>query len=152
MSTKGQNVTVTLRKVSTGHRVTAFSLDDLNHGYSIATILVRSQEYGRCYAVGTSWQGDVLFNVQPEAPSMAPYQAPQTPQVHAPPPPRQYAYPPQALPQHAAPPQYAPPTPPPPSGYHTVPYRQGAVVEAQFEENDFGPPPGYPQFALPGRR
>jgi hypothetical protein len=131
---RGQNITVTLRRVASGHKVCAFAMDDLNHAYSIAMVLVRSPEYSRCYAVATDWQGDALFNVQPDqvAQAPAPYHAPAPPPV----------YPQHQLQAYAPQPQYAPPAP--------RPVHHAQVVEAQFE-SDFAPPPGYPRLAA-GRR
>jgi hypothetical protein len=158
MAKGGPGVTVTLRKVSTGHRVCAFQLDDLNHAYSIAMVLVRSREYMRCYAVATDWQGDVLFNLQPEqvAQGPAPYVAPQ-------PQPQHYALP---QPQYPVQPQYPQPQYPPPhqSGFYPQqqfappalpqyqqPQQQPQVIDAEIVDDGFAPPPGYPRLAG-GRR
>lgn len=147
---KGQNITVSLRKVSTGYRVTQFAMDDLDHAYSIATVLLRSQEYSRCFAIALSWQGDQVFHLTPEQVTQgpAPYCAPIPPQAHGYAPPGyapQPQYPP-ALPQYAQPyPQQG--YPPHPQGYPP----QQPVYQAEVVE-DFPAPPGFPQLPPPRRR
>jgi hypothetical protein len=128
------SITVTLRKVATGHKVTAFAMDDMNQAYSIAKILISSQAYSHCYAVGTSWNGDTLFNVQPEQPQVAPYQMPQAaPQL--PYYPQQQAYP----QQHQYPqPQY------PQNGYYQQQPQYPALPhyqQPQQPQQPFYPPP-----------
>lgn len=76
MKPAGASFTVFIRRIDSGARVTAFQTDDLNHAYSMATVIIRSPEYCRCYAVATDWQGTVCFNVQPQVQAPAPYQAP----------------------------------------------------------------------------
>ena len=113
MSTRtSSSITVTLRKVSTGAKVCAFAMEDQNHAYSIAKVLMRSTEYGRCYTICTSWDGDQLFCIQPEqvqntpAPYMAPA-PPMVPQHHYPMQPQLPAYAPQPV-YAQPPPQYRP--------------------------------------------
>jgi hypothetical protein len=135
---KGQSIVVTLRKVSTGAKVTSFSMDDLNHAYSIATVLVRSSEYGRCYCVGMDWQQEPLFNVQPSAVQQAPapYQAPSP--HHAPQATQQAYYaPPQQHPGYALPAHqgYAP---------HPQQMSPRPYIDVHGESEPFAPPPGYP--------
>jgi hypothetical protein len=126
------SIVVVLRKISSGHKVVAFQGDSMDHMYSIARILIGSQEYNRCYAVGADWQGNQLFNVQPEQvyQAPAPYQAPQQgyPQMPQGVYPQQYALPPyQQRPSPPPMPQQGQPYGPPP-GYRAVP----AYVEDSY--------------------
>jgi hypothetical protein len=101
MKPAGASFTVFIRRIDSGARVTAFQTDDLNHAYSMATVIIRSPEYCRCYAVATDWQGTVCFNVQPQVRAPAPYQAPApgyAPQLQQVPAYARPAYAPQALP------------------------------------------------------
>ena len=151
----GPGITLTIRKVSSGYKVVALQGEDMNHLYSIARILIRSPEYQRCYAVGTDWQGNSLFNVQPEqvyqpqAPYQTPYQTPQQPYPqmgYQQPQQPQYALP--AYQQQAQPgnPYAMPPGYQAPPGYRAVP----AYVEDAEVDEPYGVRPAYP--ALPGRR
>lgn len=135
-------IVVTLRKISSGHKVCAIQGDSMDHLYSIARILIRSAEYNRCYAVGADWQGNQLFNVQPEQvyQAPAPYQAPQQgyPQMGY----QQQGCPQQ--PQYALPAYQQPPMAPQPGnpygappGYRAVP----AYVEEARADDAYGPPP-----------
>ena len=154
---KGQSITVALRKVSSGHRVTAFQMDDMNHAYSIATILLRSPEYSRCFAVALDFQGDQIFHLTPEQVTQAPapycvpqQQAPQpqyAPQGYAQP---QYA---PALPQYAPPPQQPPPFQGYPAQYPQQGYAQPHPTYQAEVVEDFPPPPGFGRLLPPpGRR
>lgn len=145
MAKNGPGITLTLRKISTGYKVVAVAGDDMNHLYSIARILIRSPEYNRCYAVGTDWEGNQLFNVQPEQvyQAPAPYVAPPQPsqfQAH-------YAAQ-QGYQQLPAPQGYYPCPPGHPMQQAAPGYR--AVPEILGGTDAYGPPPNYP--ALPPRR
>lgn len=133
--------TVTLRKVTTGYKVAAFLCDDMNHAYSMAAVLIKSQEYCRCYAVGVDWQGNQAFVVNPVEECAPPPVA--MPQVQHQP---QPAYVPQFAPQQASYPQalpayYAPP-PAQVQAYH--PQQQARPVPGPY-----GIRPVYPQQPAP---
>src|SRR4051812_7369189 len=51
-------LTVFIRKRSSGHRLCAFMMTDMNHAYSIATTLMASPSYARCYAVAVDFLGN----------------------------------------------------------------------------------------------
>lgn len=148
-------ITVTIRKVSSGYKVTSFAGEDLNQLYSISKVLMKSTEYARCYCVALDWQGEQLFEVRPEQSAPAPYQAP-VPQHHQPhpqmnnygyqhtpqlPPQQQAYYPPpqQQMPQR----QYMQYAEAPPQYVQAVPTYEG-VIEP---DGSYGARP-----ALPGRR
>lgn len=61
MSRPTTNVTLTLRKRSSGYRVTTFQAEDFNHAHALAGILIASDVYGRCFVRATDWQGNELF-------------------------------------------------------------------------------------------
>jgi hypothetical protein len=149
---KSLSITVTIRKISSGYKVTAFAGENQDHLYSICKVLMKSPEYARCYCVALDWQGEPLFEVRPEEASPAPYQmpqrAPQLPQQtdygyqHPTPPPQQYHH--AQLPQQA----YYPPVqqhyaaPPPQYARSTVATHEGVI-----ESNG-----GYSVRALPAHR
>jgi len=58
--------TCAIRKISTGHRLAAFSGDSLDALRDIATTLMQSPNYCRCYVVCTDYQGNVCFSLQPQ--------------------------------------------------------------------------------------
>lgn len=130
-------VTVAIRKIQTGHRVFVFGMEDMNHAYSVAKILIASPAYAHCYAVGTSWNGDTLFNVQPEAQHPAPYQAPQPAQLPYYPPP-QHAYP-----QHQGYPQQ--------QHYQQQPQYPALPHYQQPQQHQYPQQPHYPQQQQPQR-
>lgn len=122
--------TCTIRKISTGHKITAFQGDSLDHLRSIGLVLVASPNYSRCYIVCTDWQGNVLFNLQPQASvGLAPGAG--LP-AYAPPP----AYP-QAPPQQL---YAAPPPPPPPPAWNQY-QQQEQMYRAQAALPAYRRPP-----------
>lgn len=89
--------TVSLRKVSTGHKVTAFMMESLDDARAIAVTLVNSTNYNRCFASCLDWQGEQCFAIYPQsAEQVPPPQVPQQLQGYAQPVQHQY----QQLPQH----------------------------------------------------
>lgn len=124
-----QMYTCSVRKISTGHKLMAFQGDNLQHLHDICTTLMQSPNYSRCYIVCVDWQGNTLFNIQPQGGGMAVgagYVQAQPPRVQqlppVPPPPSWEAYHRQvALPAHRPSPQ---PTTP-------------VVLDAEFDE--YGP-------------
>lgn len=71
-------ITVSLRRTESGYLQLQFAAGDLDSAYAVSAILVRSPEYGHCYAVGTDWQGRQVLVVRPEdvQPPLQPVQAP----------------------------------------------------------------------------
>lgn len=113
--------TCTIRKVSTGYKLSAFQGDNLEHLHAICATLMQSPNYSRCYIVCVDWQGNVLFNMQPQAPqALAPGMG-MAPQA---------AHYPQQLPQAAYAPQPAVPPPPPAWGQY---YEQERAMAAQAQ-------------------
>lgn len=65
-----QMYTCSVRKISTGHKLMAFQGDNLQHLHNICTTLMQSPNYSRCYIVCVDWQGNTLFNIQPQGGGM----------------------------------------------------------------------------------
>jgi hypothetical protein len=125
--------TCTVRKVSSGYRITAFQGDNLQHLHAICTTLMASPNYARCYIVCVDWQDNILFNLQPQM-SSAPSPGAGLPMqpAHYP---QQLQYAPQ---QHAAPP------PPPPAWNNYYQQERSMAAQAQLPAyRQAGPPPSH---------
>lgn len=62
----GLVITVTLRKRDTGYRIWAFQTDNQEWAKTAAQILVNSTTFRNCFAVGTDWEGEIVFECRPE--------------------------------------------------------------------------------------
>jgi hypothetical protein len=61
--------TCTIRKVTTGYKVSAFCGDSLDDLRAISTTLMQSTSWSLCYIVCTDWQGNQCFVLQPQGQS-----------------------------------------------------------------------------------
>lgn len=113
-------ITCTIRRASSGYKITSFLIESQDHAFSICKILMRSPEYQNAYISAENWDGTQLFLVHPEQAQPAPYPMPQP-----------------AQPQYAQ--QQAP------YGYIPAPQYPPLPQQAYTEQDPFRPQQQYPQ-------